>query len=1130
MPKRLFVHPNERIDIPDFVNASSEFTSQKSAFSLDKTFRDNVSRVLRGFEVSFNGNQITVFNGAAVDRSGEILNSEDQPNASRTITIPNTPFQSYFVELFFTESASDSDGRAFWDPTYSNPNPIPAGREFRLNVSTRYTPDWDVDFNTTGFAVDTNPSSNRVPLLRLFTGSGGDIDPLASGCAFSTGVLSTVTTSDLVLGVTVLPVVDATAFLIGDAVTLDVFGTAPEGAVITNIDYTNALLTLSAPTAAPHSAGSIVRRVSGSSFLLQETNPDATPSQADARNRLFQGSEIRGSALVVDRNASVATDRSDLSVFTVKDEVDFLAAQLRELKFGSLRSDTNQASPPRSFASQPRYFDNAGGVAGARTASISVGDGVDSFGDFNGTDELPFLAAVAWLQSVTGQSGVVFVKRGSYQITTPIQVPSNISFVGEGRKVTTLTNLSATDPIFELSNVTPGTRDVTFAHIGMDRDALASTDVVTVLDDQIRVVFDDCELLGDVRSLASGTVAVYGQDTLFASVAFASAAGNLRVSNCDFLAVSSSSSNVSGPISDSVIDSCRFFSGTGIQATTASGLFVNKASFLTSQLFVASTSASNVLISDCTYSASATGPLAVVNIASASNVFVTNLSASSTQPGSSAVSRGALIRFSGASTNVRVTGGRLTSNSASFIDGVVFDTTGGGALTNVDVDGVLCTDTFDAVRFDSGATLSSLSVRALHTRSTGAGKAHRGVRMTHLSGGRCFLSVSNCVFDRLDGTEASTTVAGVLIQGTASNIHQVNVSDCMVRTSSSINNSYGVIALGSSLVTRALTVSGLTLDVFGPPPFAALLRATNCDNVRVTNCTVLGLAASNTDVISLFNCTNATVSNNTLTNGVTDSGTIVSLTDCANASVTSNSLSLDTSTAMSAVVASSGGLVRGTDVSGNTITVSRSTAGGTPSSAIAILGTSFDSVTAVNNTITSLGVGDVFFISCNPTNTSYNLIVKGNSLYETGTPGLASLPIFVRNFNNFDVSSNVLRASTTATRSASANMRVESSDFGTINGNTVQFGETRSLQLVACDHVAVTGNVLQSGYAVPVADIQASSGSSNLVIMNNLINFISGIIDVIGATVVLPSTGGPPYTKDAASIQRFNICANVFVV
>lgn len=66
------------------------------------------------------------------------------------------------------------------------------------------------------------------------------------------------------------------------------------------------------------------------------------------------------------------------------------------------------------------------------TYTVTVGDGVESFGDFNGINAIE--DAINYLSSryVNNNGGVIFIKTGIYNINNDINIPNNIKIIGEG--------------------------------------------------------------------------------------------------------------------------------------------------------------------------------------------------------------------------------------------------------------------------------------------------------------------------------------------------------------------------------------------------------------------------------------------------------------------------------------------------------------------------------------------------------------------------------------------------------------------------------------------------------------------------------------------------------------------------
>lgn len=478
MPKSLHIHSNERIDLPDFELAANGYSHSLRSHQIAKAMLDKHSRVLSGFRIELadqatSPGQLTVLAGLAYDKSGAILDIEDQPDASLTTTLAGAS-QTFYLEVEFTESASDLDSRGFWDPTVDQTSPIPDGGEVLVSVSTRKTPSWKIvsPISTTGFTYLSLPNSTRIPIAVLNTDASNQIDPSVNLFS-SLEYPSTVTVADYIATDTVLSVVDSHLFPIGSVITVDLGGTSPEvGRTVINNDLDNHVITVSPALATSHLAGAIIRRTDAGTDTLvpEQTDPNAaayaavTPATRpnDYRKRFFGGDELRGSGLL--KSAKTFGTRDDLKIKNEKDHNDFIAALLRDLKFGSPRADTNLNTPPVAFSSTPRYFDSAGSISGAKNNTISIGNGTTTYGDLNGTTDAVFTAAVAFL--ATNGGGTVYIKKGTYVFTNQITIPDGLSieFKGESRTGVILANNRAATSAFVVSD-SGGLTSVTFENV-----------------------------------------------------------------------------------------------------------------------------------------------------------------------------------------------------------------------------------------------------------------------------------------------------------------------------------------------------------------------------------------------------------------------------------------------------------------------------------------------------------------------------------------------------------------------------------------------------------------------------------------------------------------------------------------
>lgn len=556
MPKFVKLHTGERLDLPDLVHGTSVFTQESVNFISEKELIDNRARISDGFRVriedqgTFPG-QITVYNGVAINRAGQVFTNEDTPDDSRSTTLQglNTTF---YVEVELATVTGDSDARYFWDPTEFNSPPIPNGSEFMENVATRVASDWRIvrPVSTTGFEQSSNPNSLRVPVAVLRTDGANVIDVGANPGLLLVNPVAIVE-SDVPSGTTSFRVLDGRIL---PPVPFDIsfdFGSGiPEARTVSTHDKVNDILTLSAALTNAHPAGAVVQVTNPLVyFAAQNKDPSdpvlnpllATPGHPDMAQRLWQANEVRGSALMVSQDYPGARD--DLSIHNIKDQVDHLAAQLRELKFGSPRPEIISTAPPASFPSRPRWYDRAGSVQGARTATFTIGNGTTTFGDFNGTTEAPFLAA---LSALPASGGVIFVKPGTYTFANTVTVAKAVTFLGSGTTNTSILNANAAGAAFTLSIATA------FENIAISQTGAGLQSAIDVTAN-ITVSLDRCLLATGVR--------------------INNVQASFRAYNCVFT-FSPAASAIFLPISNgilaySVFDSCTFTAASSAVISTA---------------------------------------------------------------------------------------------------------------------------------------------------------------------------------------------------------------------------------------------------------------------------------------------------------------------------------------------------------------------------------------------------------------------------------------------------------------------------------------------------------------------------------------------------------------------------------
>ena len=134
---------------------------------------------------------------------------------------------------------------------------------------------------------------------------------------------------------------------------------------------------------------------------------------------------------------------------------------------------------------------------GVRTATLTVGDGVTTFGDFNGTDHNPFQDAVDNLPTA---GGTIFIKGGVYTFTTEIvYADKSVVWVGESKDLVTLSFSSGGQSMFQITNPSAFTlstvfRDLTITKSGSNQRAIKLTDIV---DTHI----ERCVITGEVNTV-----------------------------------------------------------------------------------------------------------------------------------------------------------------------------------------------------------------------------------------------------------------------------------------------------------------------------------------------------------------------------------------------------------------------------------------------------------------------------------------------------------------------------------------------------------------------------------------------------------------------------------------------------
>lgn len=567
MPKKLKLHDNQRVDLEDFDYAASTYTQEHVKSLMRNLVGSGCPAALRGFAVeihdqSINPGGFSVHNGYGYDRQGNVLNDDESVVSTNdgVLVAANT---TYYIEIEYVETDTDPDYRAFWDPEVQNPAPIPSGQEVTTTAATRVSAKWRiVEPSTGGFDIVSNPSSTKVPVAILRTDNGRRITSAVNHFTSLLPPHSTLS-ADAQSGANQINVFDSVYMLSGDTLTIaDPVNPASTTTVsVTGNDVENGRISISL-LSGNFPAGSRVwvsSSVSGAipQFLPKNPNPNdpaidhIDPAQRinDQLPRLFQGDEARGTGLLW--SAQTLGERDDLKISNLADHVDYLAAIIREMKFGNPRYGTVGTTPISVPGPEMRYYDNAGSIAGAKGFTYSIGDGINSFGDYNGTDEAPFEAAIAAMIAHTGfNTGTLFVKKGVYTFSG-LELPDAVRIVGEGRYATIFEHDGVeTSMFYARQNALVNFEHVTIrsGSSALRRAFYGGTSAGA--EDNVGVKLVDCQL-EDVRFFlegsATGTRGIFAEGCLFSRCRLETTGDSCPISIKDSRFLENSTSSNSRP-------------------------------------------------------------------------------------------------------------------------------------------------------------------------------------------------------------------------------------------------------------------------------------------------------------------------------------------------------------------------------------------------------------------------------------------------------------------------------------------------------------------------------------------------------------------------------------------------------
>jgi hypothetical protein len=481
MAQRLLIHPNERLDIDDVNSASYGYTDDVSRIFNKLLASSDALSVVRPFRIAIedqtvpsNYGKITVYGGSYLDRAGNLVYGFSSGSAfAQSITLTGSS-QTFYLEVQLEVVSTALDARAFFDPTFDNGTDFP-GKEFLATVPTQEQVRWSLvtPVSTTGFSLSTSSTSIKLPIARLSTNSSGQILPAVNpGLVLEQYKTSTLKAAPS--GTNTLYVSNVGPIVAGNVLTLTSVDMSTSISVtVQSVNSFEGTISLTGALGSTFAAGASIVVSGAAKFLQLRITPDANltgvSTHPDKQVRLFCGNESLG---LVDNNmfAILGGVRSDSAVDSIKKLVDFLAAQLFELKYGVV-----SPAPAVTTLEGKRYFDAVGSIVGVKTFTSSIGNGVSTFGDFNGGFDTTFQSALDACAGFGASTSVVlYVKPGEYEFGATVIVPPNISSLtivgqegGEGvsnNKSVSLRLGTSTTNAFSFSNGT----NFTFKNLTLD--------------------------------------------------------------------------------------------------------------------------------------------------------------------------------------------------------------------------------------------------------------------------------------------------------------------------------------------------------------------------------------------------------------------------------------------------------------------------------------------------------------------------------------------------------------------------------------------------------------------------------------------------------------------------------------
>ena len=535
-------HANERLDLPDAIAIAATFPrEQQKEVLLRYLLMDRPgSRVMDGFRLQVDvatPGQFTLYNGVAVNRDGQIVLDDESAIKSKTYVLQNA-LTTYYVMVRWRLDDADVDARAFMDPTFNNgADPSgdlrPNGREFTLGLPTRQHPAWEIVVNTVAFpylsdqttvVAGVGQRSLEIPIATLTTDAGGNIAGVTLESPRSTITDITNIAADWVEVNTVRQFAVGDNVQVANNTTGAVVGPYP----VATVNYENSSIEATGINASGAQVGWGLQSTAVGDLLVLNTAADSTirswaqRTTADflASRALLQDPDAPAATTTAYANGNVLEIPTARTPEHIYDRGSFeraLLSVLREMKFGSVAAIANgtrwcdelqtgtlsEVYQSRIEQGQvPTYLTTLQGrVQGNKGYLTTVGNGVTTFGDWNGQGGFEDLIDYLNAQELLGTAftGRILIKEGTYNLVAwgaTKRLPNGVIFEGTDRAGVIITNA----PTF---NITQGAvawipHDMGFKNMTITTQAAAGTGLLPLLycnaEEMTDLIVEDCTL------------------------------------------------------------------------------------------------------------------------------------------------------------------------------------------------------------------------------------------------------------------------------------------------------------------------------------------------------------------------------------------------------------------------------------------------------------------------------------------------------------------------------------------------------------------------------------------------------------------------------------------------------------